>query len=126
MHIFYYSYRKYCNRKCALEGKYKENVRKWLEGEITSYHIGESTRRFIKKYLIEKLGNKCQKCGWSEINQTTGKVPIELEHIDGNWKNGNEDNFTLLCPNCHSLTATYKALNKGNGRKRYTTYTSMP
>ena len=26
------------------------------------------------------------------------------------------DNLELLCPNCHSLTKTYKALNLGNGR----------
>ena len=24
--------------------------------------------------------------------------------------------FSLLCPNCHSLTSTYKGANKGNGR----------
>ena len=28
-----------------------------------------------------------------------------------------EDNFEVLCPNCHSLTSTYKSLNKGKGRK---------
>ena len=26
-------------------------------------------------------------------------------------------NLELLCPNCHSLTATYKAANMGSGRK---------
>ncbi len=25
-------------------------------------------------------------------------------------------NLTLLCPNCHSLTKTYKGANKGGGR----------
>ena len=30
------------------------------------------------------------------------------------------DNLQALCPNCHSLTPNYKALNKGNGnRKRH-------
>jgi hypothetical protein len=62
-------------------------------------------------------------CGWNEINPKSGKVPIELEHSDGNSANNNLKNLKLLCPNHHSLTPTYKGLNKGNGRanrmKRY-------
>ena len=62
-------------------------------------------------------------CGWCEINKYSGNVPIELEHIDGNSENNSLENLKLLCPNCHSLTPTYKALNTGNGRhsrrKRY-------
>lgn len=30
--------------------------------------------------------------------------------------NNKEENLLLLCPNCHSLTSTYKGANKGNGR----------
>ena len=30
--------------------------------------------------------------------------------------NNKEENLTLLCPNCHSLTPTAKGANKGNGR----------
>jgi predicted HNH restriction endonuclease len=57
-------------------------------------------------------------CGWDKINLHTNKVPIELEHIDGNSTNNELSNLKLLCPNCHSLTSTYKALNKGNGRHK--------
>ena len=57
------------------------------------------------------------RCGWCEINPTSGKIPLEIEHIDGNYKNNTEENLILLCPNCHSLTPTYRALNKGHGRK---------
>ena len=32
-----------------------------------------------------------------------------LPHIDGN---NEESNLQLLCPNCHSLTPTFGALNK--------------
>lgn len=35
----------------------------------------------------------------------------------GNYLNNSEDNLDLICPNCHSLTPTYRALNIGNGRK---------
>jgi 5-methylcytosine-specific restriction endonuclease McrA len=55
-------------------------------------------------------------CGWCEINPKSGNVPIDLDHIDGNSTNNNFENVRLLCPNCHSLTPTYKALNYGNGK----------
>jgi predicted HNH restriction endonuclease len=42
---------------------------------------------------------------------------VEVEHIDGNWRNNQPSNLTLLCPNCHSLTPTYRALNWGRGRE---------
>ena len=43
-------------------------------------------------------------------------IVLELEHIDGNSDNNTEENLTILCPNCHSQTLTYKNRNKGNGR----------
>ena len=52
-------------------------------------------------------------CGWSKVNPFTKKIPIELEHIDGNSENNSLDNLKLLCPACHSLTATYKGANMG-------------
>jgi len=62
-------------------------------------------------------------CGWCEVNRYSGNVPVELEHIGGNSENNSLENLKLLCPNHHSLTLTYKALNVGNGRhsrmKRY-------
>ena len=41
---------------------------------------------------------------------------MELEHNDGNSQNNSLDNLSLICPNCHSQTPTYKGANKGNGR----------
>jgi len=46
---------------------------------------------------------------------------MEIEHIDGNYLNNKENNLTVLCPNCHSLTSTYKGTNK-NGRKTRNKY----
>ena len=78
----------------------------------------KASAKTIKRYLIDLYGDKCMECGWCEINQVTGKVPIELEHIDGDSENNSLENVKLLCPNCHSLTPTYKALNIGNGRHK--------
>lgn len=70
----------------------------------------------MRRYIFEKFNNKCSKCGWSEINPYTNRIPLEIEHKDGNWKNSFEENLELLCPNCHSLTSTYRGANRGNGR----------
>ena len=42
---------------------------------------------------------------------------LVADHIDGDWRNNVENNLRLICPNCDSLTSTYAALNRGNGRK---------
>jgi len=39
-------------------------------------------------------------------------IPLELDHIDGNHQNNALDNLRLLCPNCHSLTPTFRGKNK--------------
>jgi predicted nucleic acid-binding Zn ribbon protein len=101
---------KFCTQKCQHEYKRNEIFIKIENGDTSFYH------KQYKAYLIYKYGEKCMKCGWNKINYLSNKVPIELEHKDGNSENNNLNNLELLCPNCHSLTPTYKALNKGNGR----------
>lgn len=102
----------YCNNTCKSEYKRKILYQKIENGDFSFDH-----RRY-KKYLIEKHGEQCMECGWKEKNVVTGNIPIELEHIDGNSENNLLTNLKLLCPNCHSLTPTYKALNVGNGRHK--------
>ena len=81
-----------------------------LEGGYTE------KRNLSKKFLIDNYGNKCMKCGWETVNEFTNKIPIQLEHKDGNSDNWKLENLELLCPNCHSLTKTYGGANRGNGR----------
>lgn len=98
----------YCSRSC-----FWEHMRKKLLDNILA---GDASADSCKKYLIKLHGNKCMDCGWSETNKQSGKIPVEMDHIDGNSDNNNLENLKLLCPNCHSLTPTYGALNLGNGR----------
>lgn len=73
---------------------------------------------FVRKYLVFHHGERCSRCGWDKRHPKTGRVPVEVEHIDGDWRNNRVDNITLLCPNCHSLTDTYRGLNRGRGRAK--------
>jgi hypothetical protein len=44
-------------------------------------------------------------------------IPLVVDHIDGNPTNHAITNFRLVCGNCDMQLPTYKAKNKGNGRK---------
>jgi 5-methylcytosine-specific restriction endonuclease McrA len=61
--------------------------------------------------MLALYGAKCQTCGWAKINPSTDKVPVQLHHIDGDDTNNVLENVELLCPNCHSLTPNFMALN---------------
>lgn len=113
-----YTQKKYCSLKCAGEKKNKSNLEEWKKGKNFILKNG-GIPPFIRNYLIQKYNNKCQICGWGIVNPVTNRVPLEVHHKDGNCFNNLEDNLELLCPNCHSLSNNFKALNK-NCQRHYT------
>lgn len=107
----------YCSNKCHKNYFYKEYIKRWKNGKEDGMRGYNDVSMHIRKYLFEKYDNKCTKCGWNKVNPYSNKIPLEVEHKDGNNRNNLEENLDLLCPSCHSLTETYKGANKGNGRK---------
>ena len=107
---------KYCGNICQLGYQHFSYIKEWKAGIISGLSKQGVVSTHIKRYLRKKYNNKCFFCGWGEINKKTGKVPLVADHIDGNWRNNKETNLRLVCPNCDSLSPTYAALNKGNGR----------
>jgi hypothetical protein len=107
----------YCSNTCQASYQHKVYIKKWKEGhEIGLQRIGVVSVH-IKKYLREKYLNKCCICSWAKVNIKTGIIPLVADHIDGNWRNNQENNLRLICPNCDAISPTYAALNTGNGRK---------
>lgn len=104
------------NSKRTNQEKYITYIKSWQAGEISGARGEGAVSYHIRRYLFEIYENKCSECSWSIIHPVTGKIPLEIDHIDGNWKNNKEDNLRLLCPSCHALTPTYRSLNNGKGR----------
>ena len=66
--------------------------------------------------ILYEQENKCNKCG---LDKWLGQdIILELEHKDGNNKNNVRDNLEMICPNCHSLTETWRGRNKKERRHR--------
>lgn len=109
--------RKYCSRDCQFDYQYKDYIEKWKDGKVDGNKKPDGISGYVRRYIFKKYDNKCSKCGWNDVNKFTGKIPLEIDHIDGNYLNTTENNLRLLCPNCHSLTGNYGNRNKGNGRE---------
>ena len=83
----------------------KRNIQEYL----TNKHPIQSYK--LKKRLLEEdfFKYKCYGCQLTEwLNKP---IPLELEHINGNHLDNSLDNLTLLCPNCHAATSTYRGKN---------------
>jgi predicted restriction endonuclease len=108
----------YCSNVCQHNKQYLNYINDWKQGKKDG-NRGKQTiliSKHLKRYLFEKYKHRCCRCGWSARHPTTGQVPLEINHIDGNARNNYEANLELLCPNCHALTDNFRNLNKGNGR----------
>lgn len=113
----------YCSRECFQQHKYEEEIEKWKKDpeKFSTENISSTVRR----YLFAKYSCKCQKCGWGEVNETTGKVPLEVHHLNGDCTDNREENLQLLCPNCHSLTPNNGSLNKQSKRYKLKKYKDL-
>lgn len=54
---------------------------------------------------------KCEMCGWAAESQD-GRIPLELDHINGDRYDNRLENLRILCPNCHSLQPTHRGRNR--------------
>lgn len=99
---------KFCSSKCSglhqWETLYVPKIEQGLGGNL-------------KRYLKEKVGNICSRCGL--LPTWFGQdLVLQLDHIDGNSDNNFPFNIRLLCPNCHTQTDTFCTRGgKKNGNK---------
>ncbi|MFI9772542.1 HNH endonuclease signature motif containing protein [Streptomyces sp. NPDC052415] len=66
------------------------------------------------KWAMTALGlrEQCAMCGMNAVWRGC-PLPLEVDHIDGNWRDNRIENLRFLCPNCHSTTDNYRGRGKG-------------
>lgn len=80
--------------------------------EITVINSNYQTYKLKMRLLDDGVfENRCARCGLTEWMGET--IPIELDHINGISNDHRIENLRMLCPNCHSLTDTYRGRNAG-------------
>ncbi len=62
-------------------------------------------------FLVGLKNKKCEECGWKKLSKD-GRIPLELDHINGDHQDNRLKNLRILCPNCHSLKSTHRGRNK--------------
>jgi hypothetical protein len=86
--------------------KYKQKSEKYMM-ETLFEELGWGLKR---KRIIKEQNNCCNKCGigsWLD-----SPIVLEIDHINGNNTDDRRDNLEGLCPNCHSITESWRGRNK--------------
>ena len=101
-----------------------DTLRRWNVSAFADRRQFKARISLVKKYILAERQYRC--AGVAE-RRFVCDVPLTspiyhhkcllLDHIDGDWRNNDRSNLRLLCPNCHSLTPTYKAKNRTHWRK---------
>jgi hypothetical protein len=100
----------------------RNNQRRRTAEEILIEDTSTQARRVPStrlKRAMRELGieERCALCGIESL-WLGEPLPLEVDHIDGNWRNNRVENVRLLCPNCHSTTDGYRGRGKGRAQER--------
>ena len=96
------------------ERKNRTYVKKSWEDKVMSRPFEDLSWDYKRRRVIIEQDNKCVSCNLS--NWLDNPITLEVDHIDGNTQNNDRLNLRALCPNCHSLTNTFRGRNNIRGK----------
>ena len=92
------------------KGIQKANGSKMTLAEYLQHSKDIQSNKVRIKLLEEGIKEyKCECCG--RRTWMGQPIPLELHHKDGNHNNNTISNYSLLCPNCHAFTDSYRGRN---------------
>lgn len=87
--------------------KFKPKCAKPID-EILKVGIQIQSYKLKKRLFAECLKQeRCEDCGWAVMSKD-GRIPLELNHKNGDSTDNRLVNLEILCPNCHSLRPFYR------------------
>jgi len=100
--------------------KYDRYIERWLAGSEDGIRakLTLCLSMHVRRWVMERGNFACSECGWNKHHPVDGRPLVEIDHIDGDASNNRPENLRLLCPNCHSMTPTFRARNKNGKRNR--------
>ncbi|MFI7098479.1 HNH endonuclease [Streptomyces sp. NPDC050161] len=97
------------------QGRNRSTTRRRLAPDELLVESRSAARRVPSSRLKAALlalgaDERCALCGTGPVWRRC-LLPLEVDHIDGDWRNNRRENLRLLCPNCHATTDTYRGRN---------------
>lgn len=104
----------FCDVRCQQAARTESLKNDFRDGKYIGKLISFKTGDWTRNLLITEKSYKCADCGCVDHNGKT--IVLEVNHIDGAAKNNVLQNLEFLCPNYHSQTPNFRALNKKSAR----------